>query len=302
MAHRETALRDVYRSWEYNADASDEPADWHAGEFLPGERIGAPHPSRTASMGRDVVGAAVILALGWLAVQTHATWRPWLALSLIKIRAEVVRNQSSAPKPELAAALPAPVEPLGAAKEVATIAGTASSPPQTVPAASPTDPPAPPVETGSLAPETAPAAAAAQATATETEAAAPLPEPEVDPADPHQKRAAAAGLHPRVSKVVLASLTEADYRNVKTAISKALAEIGDTGKFIWPRDPGTKQAVFQVHFVEGAAPSCRRYIVTIVKNGWTTTAPPMEKCGLKTAARNDKDAPRPPGAPAEPNL
>ena len=38
-------------------------------------------------------------------------------------------------------------------------------------------------------------------------------------------------------------------------------------------------ALFQVRFVPGAAPSCRRYVVSITKDGWLTTAPPMERCG-----------------------
>jgi hypothetical protein len=39
--------------------------------------------------------------------------------------------------------------------------------------------------------------------------------------------------------------------------------------------------LFQVRFVAGAAPGCRRYVVTVTKDGWLTTALPMEKCGPK---------------------
>jgi hypothetical protein len=37
--------------------------------------------------------------------------------------------------------------------------------------------------------------------------------------------------------------------------------------------------------VQGAAPACRRYVVTITKDGWLTTALPMEKCGATQAGR-----------------
>jgi surface antigen len=119
---------------------------------------------------------------------------------------------------------------------------------------------------------------------------AALPPPEPDPANPHEKRALAAGLHPRISSVVLASLTDADYRNATTAIDKALAETADADKFVWPRERSDLLAVFQVHFVPGTSEKCRRYVVTVVKNGWTTTAPPMEKCGIATPQRTDGHA------------
>jgi hypothetical protein len=40
--------------------------------------------------------------------------------------------------------------------------------------------------------------------------------------------------------------------------------------------------------VQGAARNCRRYVVTIDKNGWTTTAPAMQKCGVKEAKTSRK--------------
>jgi len=299
MAHR-----DDDAAWDIDdvrEDDSSEPANWHAGEFHPGERIGPPPPVRAQSAVRQVVSATVIVAVTWAALQTHTTWRPWLAMSLITIRAELAKAQHpSAPK--AAAALPAPIEPLAAAKEVAEITGTTSPPPQSMPAPALAEP-----ETA-ISPATAPAEADITTSSinpdpANTPADAPLPEPEVDPTDPQQKRAAAVGLHPRVSKVVLASLTDTDYRNAGTAIRKALAEANDSDKYVWPRDANKKNAVFQVHFVAGAARPCRRYIVTIVKNGWTTTAPPMEKCGVKTAAHQSRED-RPPSdqSPRKPQL
>jgi hypothetical protein len=109
----------------------------------------------------------------------------------------------------------------------------------------------------------------------------PLPPPSIDPGDPYQKRAADAGLHPGLSRVLLARLTAADYRNARQAIDTAIARTGDTSEFIWPRQRKPEQALFRIHFVKGAASSCRRYVVTVVKDGWSTTAMPMERCGIE---------------------
>lgn len=125
-------------------------------------------------------------------------------------------------------------------------------------------------------------------TAGATEAAAsgsaapvePLPKPVADPKDPNQKRALAAGLHPDVSKALLARMTAVDYINARSAVEKALLQTGDGDVLSWPRPGGkTGTALFEVKFVAGAAPGCRRYIVIITKDRWSTTAPPMEKCG-----------------------
>jgi len=55
--------------------------------------------------------------------------------------------------------------------------------------------------------------------------------------------------------------------------------------FVWPRQRKPELALFEVRFVPGAAPHCRRYVVTVTKDGWSTTAPPMEKCDAALAAR-----------------
>jgi hypothetical protein len=111
------------------------------------------------------------------------------------------------------------------------------------------------------------------------------------PEDALRKRAEAVGLHPDLSRVLLARLSDIDYRNAATAISKALAETPDDEAFVWPRRRTPQLALFRVHFVEGAAPSCRRYVVTIVKDRWSTTALPMEKCGLKLVRNNARATP-----------
>lgn len=161
----------------------------------------------------------------------------------------------------------------------------APAPAPIVPAPQASDPSAPaasapivPLTTASIAPE---------APVVEAPPAAPLPVAVADAADPLQKRAAAAGLSPDLSRVLLAQLTEADYRNARIAVDKAVAGTSDTDVFVWPRQRKPSLAMFEVHFVPGAAPHCRRYVVTITKSGWLTTAAPMEKCGAIDTARKD---------------
>ena len=64
-------------------------------------------------------------------------------------------------------------------------------------------------------------------------------------------------------------------------------------RFVFKRDAGgvslpgqplgrqrkAEEALFKVRFVPGAPAGCRRYVVTVTKDGWLTTALPMEKCG-----------------------
>jgi hypothetical protein len=149
-------------------------------------------------------------------------------------------------------------------------------PPQAVAA----DPPAPgaqsDVTTASIEPQA------------EAAAPQPLPPPIVDPADPYQKRAVAVGLHPKLSRVLLTKLSAADYRNAQTAIETAVAKTPDTGTFVWPRQRTPELALFEVHFVPGAAPHCRRYVVIVTKDRWSTTALPMEKCGVNRTAGKGK--------------
>jgi hypothetical protein len=88
-----------------------------------------------------------------------------------------------------------------------------------------------------------------------TEAAAqPLPPAIADPADPYQMRAVAVGLHPDLSRVLLARLSPTDYRNAGIAIQTAMAETPDSGVFVWPHQRKPELALFQVRFVPGAAP------------------------------------------------
>ena len=112
-------------------------------------------------------------------------------------------------------------------------------------------------------------------------ACAPACGPAVQAPGPHQKRAKAVGLHPDLSQVLLERLSTTDYRNAGVAIKTALTETPDTAVFVWPRQRTPDLALFKVHFVTGADPGCRRYVVTVAKDGWLTTALPMEKCGIE---------------------
>jgi hypothetical protein len=111
--------------------------------------------------------------------------------------------------------------------------------------------------------------------------------PPAPPADPNRKKAEAVGLHPDISAALLARLTAADFRNARLAIDTALAETADDATYVWPRKRAKGLALFKVHFVPGAGRNCRRYVVTIAKDGWLTTALPMERCGgHRRTARN----------------
>ncbi len=104
--------------------------------------------------------------------------------------------------------------------------------------------------------------------------------PPVVPADPLMARAQAAGLHPEISRAVLARLSATDFHNAAVAIKTALAEVADDGSLFWPRQRAADQALFQVYFVPGAPAGCRRYVVTITRDRWSATALPMERCGV----------------------
>jgi len=106
--------------------------------------------------------------------------------------------------------------------------------------------------------------------------------------DPYRRKAEAVGLHPDLSRAILSRLTPADYRNAAYAIEKAVKTVRNNEEFTWPRARKPGIAVFNVHFVEGAEHDCRRYVVTITKDRWTSTALPMEKCGVKVAFREGK--------------
>ena len=211
----------------------------------------------------------MLLGGGWALIGEPATWPEWLLGKVAAITAAMER--SSGPPQQAASAMtaarPSPVEPSSKLAAIEAPPAIPQLPPSARPAATPS--PASPA-TAALPP----AAAGA-----DDPAAAPLEPPSVDPADIFQVRAMAVGLHPGLSRVLLARLSPDDYRNAGIAIQKAVAETPDSGVFVWPRQRKPELALFHVRFVPGAAADCRRYVVTVTKDGWLTTALPMEKCG-----------------------
>jgi hypothetical protein len=271
---RGLARRSRYDSYD-DRDSYDADDD-----FYPGERIGRP---LGGSGGKALFrGLIILIAAGgvWAAASDptalRALWDKWVPFDFATLMASFDRK---APGPaENASPLPgtrfAPAD-LGTPRR--TAAGEPLPPPPLAPITSTNS--VAPLTTGSLPP----AAARTEALASE-----PLPPPVADPSNPYQKKALAAGLHPDLSRVLLERLTAADYQNAAHAIKTAMFETADDAVFVWPRQRRPEQALFKVHFVAGAASGCRRYVVSVTKDGWLTTAPPMEKCGSEAGRARSK--------------
>jgi len=265
MHFRASRSTDTFQDYELEdvLMRADEPEAFYAGE-----PISAPPRKRGNPVRKFYLFLFAAAGTGAGVVHFDAPWQQWV--SNIE---QVVSSAINARAPS------APLEPVPP-KDVAMAENSGPLPPPTPPAATSQPLPevviaaAPGAETGSPASEEKSDAAATDATS------APAA-----PADPYRKRAEAAGLHPDLSHVLLARLTAADYKNAAFAIDKALKTVPDDGVFEWPRSRKNGSAVFNIHFVAGAAHDCRRYVVTVTKDRWTTTALPMEKCGVKVAYR-----------------
>jgi hypothetical protein len=251
----------------------DDESDLY-GELVVGERLGPPLAGTARKVLRRLGFVVLIaLAVGWAVLGDTAGWLAWFGAQIAAISSSSVDRPSGSVEPTaLAIATPLPnSERAPAAKE-----GALDAPPTTLKsrvASSTADPVA----------TTAPAAATRPRIV--AKAYDDLPTPVADPADPYQMRAVAVGLHPGLSRVLLSRLSPADYRNAGIAIKTAVAETPDGSVFVWPRQRKPGLAVFEVHFVPGAAPDCRRYVVSVAKDGWLTTALPMEKCVRRASAQ-----------------
>ena len=239
------------------------------GELLPGERNGPPIGRRGSRAALRGILLLIVFGGGWALLDDRVALPSWLSAQIADLSAALDRRgPPQVERASSAVATPAPparMEPIPADARP-----SAQEPPNS---RKPDDAGA----TVVLAPPLA--SAAVPYAAVEQPAALP---PTADPADPYQMRAAAVGLHPDLSRVLLARLSPADYRNAEIAIQTAVAETPDDGVLVWPRQRKPELALFQVRFVAGAAPGCRRYVVTVTKDGWLTTALPMEKCGQKS--------------------
>jgi hypothetical protein len=252
------------------SDADEGYAPW---EISPGDRIGQP---LARSRGKSFLRASIVIlcalgAGGALFLDPSILPRWWSAVTAAVSPGfdRSVPGSASPPTSSLAShAPPSGAEPT--AKMPAIDALTAPQQPlaSTMTAASPVRPDRP-----AVLPPTTPAPEAVDEL--------PVPAQRSRVADPYQRRAEAVGLHPDLSRVLLEKLSDTDYRNAGIAIRAAMAETPDDGVFVWPRQRKPELALFHVRFVPGAAPDCRRYVVTVAKDGWLTTALPMEKCGAQ---------------------
>lgn len=107
-----------------------------------------------------------------------------------------------------------------------------------------------------------------------------------EPTDqPEQRKLAKdAGLSPDLPNVLLSRLSKTDFAHAAYAIKTALAKTKDDGTFSWPAKPSYNEALFEVRFVAGAAPGCRRYIVTVTKARWSSTTTALENCNARASA------------------
>lgn len=258
-------------------------------DVRPDDRIG---PSRRRRVGVSLIVASLLLgALGtaWVMLDGQSNWPRWwsearaLAAPLLE---RVATAAAPLTAPETAAKAP-PSAPPSEAKPLPgpAVAGNLAVPDPSTPAA------AAPIAVPSAVeqPERTVAAAPPVAAVEEPSAAAAKKTLE---SDPNLARAIAAGLHPDMSRVLLTRLSKADYQNAAVAIKTALAETADDQVLFWPKKAKAGLAIFRVHFVPGAEPDCRRYVVTVAKDGWQTTALPMDNCTIKRSVKKPDAAPQ----------
>lgn len=232
------------------------------GELFTGERVCAPSRPvrRRSSWGPAFLVLTILGAGGFAIAKLPEAWRTIVIdqASALAQWAFAPTEQAPPPSPPLQAAAATP-EPL-VQQDIAPAAGAEAG---TLMSEHPSE----------LNPENANSAQGDDSAAPE-----PLAPPVADPADPLQKRALAAGLHPDLSRAVLARFSEADWRNAAYAVRTALAQTRDT-EVRWPQAAVANTAQFEVRFVRAAGAACRRYVVSVIKDRWSTTAPAMELCG-----------------------
>jgi hypothetical protein len=248
----------------------EEEEDYGDWEFSRGERIGAP-PAGTRR--KSILWGLVIVlagASGWALYGNQANWKEWLPHDFAALVSSLWQRSANLTEPGQAVAA-ANARSRTDKDSIASDKGSIASP--AIP---------PPLPLVTAPPEARAAVIPAPNAPTGPQpASAPYEPPTAAPLDPYQAQASAVGLHPDLSRVLLERLSPTDYQNAGVAIRTAVAETPDKSVYIWPRQRKPELALFQVRFVPGAAPGCRRYVVTITKDGWSTTALPMEKCGTQ---------------------
>jgi len=283
----------------------DEPESYDDGfVFFPDERIGGP-VTRTSDVYAWCVAAAVTIVSCWLLLIGPDAWPKWLPDVAGRISTAIAQATSASdqaavtqPQPLQEAAQLPPLTLLSLPPPVPTASAQAAQPQ--------TSPPDIPEATGArdAAPESGEKSAAvdqddlpdAPGSSREDEADA-KPDHKAErppdayrpvgdqhraqPRDAMQARTEAVGLHPDFPRAVLGRFSPVDFRNARVAIQTAMKKTPNNGTFIWPRQREPGRALFKVRFVAGAPADCRRYVVSVTMSGWTTTALPMERCGLR---------------------
>lgn len=244
-------------------------------EFAPGEEDGLPRRRRRGVLRRGMFLLA-ILGIGWAVYDDPSRVGRWWSVASENIAPVIARAFEQATTP---------------ARPVASVEPASSS---DIAVATATPAPYTPVVTSG--PEQTQENAEANSDTSKPEApkiiaALPPVRGVVKQPDAGQKstpkrdrlevRAQSAGLHPKLSRVLLSRLSKTDFRNAGYAVRTALAKTADDATFKWPRRRKAGLAMFEVRFVPGAAKGCRRYVVTVEKDRWLTTALPIERCGVK---------------------
>ena len=241
------------------------------------DRAGRLPQRRRSRVVRRLLIVAIVSGAGWATYQDPSIWsRAWTFTEALASGLFETASKLPTPTAKPVDSLP-PIAPPTEARPLQHAALPARPEPPF--GAKPVDPVPAPV--AAIAPAPTPSKPA-QVSAT---ASKPYTAPPPKALDPKQARAQAAGLHPDLPPAALAKLSETDIDTVATAIRKALAETDDAHVLIWPARPRAQAAQFRISFVEGENAGCRRYVVAIGKDGWQTTALPVEKCGVKRSAR-----------------
>jgi len=236
----------------------------------PDERVGPPLPNRRKARLRRMVMALILGGGAWATIATVG-WDS--VLTTAKSLAEVaVRNAQ-----DIAARVYQDREPASA---TATGALASANPAAAEIQQPEVLPELPPTQDEQAAPTTEPQSTEAMGEAYAEQAA---PAEDDKATAPKRKSAIAAGLGPDLPNVLLTRLSKADLENAAYAIKTALAKTPDDASFAWPPKPSRQQALFEIRFVEGAAHGCRRYIVTVTKDRWSSTSAALERCGAMHA-------------------
>lgn len=233
----------------------------------PGERIGPPLPSRYRAVLRKMLFGTALLAVGWVVATDEGGPDSWVtqAKALVGSAVENARRLAERPSVDTAAAL----ADEGGASGVAAMQGEPAAEANAV-VLPPVVMQTPVAEAAQDREEAPPADAIGQAYSEKAE--------EVQDKSPERKRAVAVGLGADLPNVLLTRLNTGDLENAAYAIKTAMAKTPDDGSFSWPPSPASHQASFEVRFVQGAAEGCRRYVVKVTKERWSSTSAALEKC------------------------